>query len=114
MKKADIESEDQLKKYIEIVKKEDSVFAEKLNKFYEKSCELDRISEDILKYILDVDKLNGALNKFRSALHPLEHKLIDSVKKFEVSNDMDYTDLILNSRIRYIVLIIQLILYYLY
>uniref|UniRef100_A0A2S2PLM0 Uncharacterized protein n=1 Tax=Schizaphis graminum TaxID=13262 RepID=A0A2S2PLM0_SCHGA len=83
IKKADIESEDQLKKSIDIIKKEDSVLGDKLTKFYEKSCDLDRISEDIIKYVLDADKINGAYEKARTALRPLEHKLSESLKKFE-------------------------------
>jgi len=58
---------------------------EKLMKFYDKSCELDRITEDIVKYVLDADKVNGAVEKVKAALHPIEHKLAESVKKFEVS-----------------------------
>jgi len=61
------------------------VLGDKLTKFYEKSCELDRISEDIIKYVLDADKFNGALDKAKSALRPIEHKLADSIKKFEVN-----------------------------
>jgi len=52
-------------------------------KFYDKSCELDRITEDIVKYVLDADKVNGAVEKVKAALHPIEHKLAESVKKFE-------------------------------
>lgn len=85
VKKIDIEAEDQLKKSIDIIKKEDSVLAEKLTKFYDKSCDLDRISEDIIKYVLDADKLSSSFDKAKSALHPIEHKLADSIKKFEVS-----------------------------
>jgi len=83
LKKADIESEEELKKTIEIIKKEDPVLGEKLTKFYEKSVDLDRIAEDIVKYVLDADRINGALEKAKTALHPLEHKLVDAVKKFE-------------------------------
>ncbi|CAI6343598.1 unnamed protein product [Macrosiphum euphorbiae] len=83
VKKFDIEAEEQLKKSIDIIKKEDSVLGDKLTKFYEKSCEVDRLSEDIIKYVLDADKVNGALEKAKSALRPIEHKLADSIKKFE-------------------------------
>jgi len=83
IKKADIESEDQLKKSIDIIKKEDSILGDKLTKFYEKSCDLDRVSEDIIKYVLDADKISGAYEKAKTALRPLEHKLAESVKKFE-------------------------------
>ncbi|MBO8666436.1 hypothetical protein INO76_15520, partial [Staphylococcus aureus] len=44
VKKFDIEGEEQLKKSIDIIKKEDSVLGDKLTKFYDKSCELDRLS----------------------------------------------------------------------
>jgi len=84
-KKFNIEGEEQLKKSIDIIKKEDSVLGDKLTKFYDKSCELDRISEDIIKYVLDADKFVGALDKAKSALRPIEHKLADSIKKFEVN-----------------------------
>lgn len=84
-KKANIEGEEQLKKSIDIIKKEDSVLGDKLTKFYDKSCDLDRISEDIIKYVLDADKLSGAFDKAKAALHPIEHKLVDSIKKFEVN-----------------------------
>jgi len=83
LKKADIESEEEMKKAIEIIKREDPVLGDKLTKFYEKSVDLDRIAEDIVKYVLDADRVNGALEKAKAALHPLEHKLIDAVKKFE-------------------------------
>lgn len=85
IKKADIESEEQLKKSIEIIKKEDPVLAEKLNKLYEKTCDLDRISEDIIKYLIDSDRINGALEKAKTTFRPLEHKLVEAIKKFEVS-----------------------------
>lgn len=85
MKKSDIESEEQLKRLIELMKKEDPLLAEKLTKFYEKSCDLDRISEDIIKYLSDVDKVNSAIEKFKSLLHPVEHKLTENIKRFEVS-----------------------------
>lgn len=88
IKKADVETEDQLKKSIEIIKKEDSVLGEKLNKFYEKTCEVDRISEDIIKYTLDSERVNSVLEKVRSALHPLEHKVADAIKKIEVNNHL--------------------------
>ncbi|XP_060878796.1 uncharacterized protein LOC132951097 [Metopolophium dirhodum] len=83
VKKLNIDGEEHLKKSIDIIKKEDSVLGDKLTKFYDKSCELDRISEDIIKYVLDADKFNGALDKAKSALRPIEHKLADSIKKFE-------------------------------
>lgn len=86
IKKGDIESEESLKKNIEIIKREDSVLAEKLNKFYEKTCEIDRITEDILKYILDADKVSTVLEKVKNSLHPLEHKVVEAIKKIEVSN----------------------------
>jgi len=94
VKKIDIEGEEQLKKSIDIIKKEDSVLGDKLTKFYEKSCELDRLSEDIIKYVLDADKVNGALDKAKSALRPIEHKLADSIKKFEVNYCTSVQDLI--------------------
>lgn len=84
-KKLDIESEDQMKKSIEIIKKEDSVLGEKLMKFYDKQCDLDRISEDIIKYVVDVDKINNLFEKSKSSLGPLEHKAAEAIKKFEVS-----------------------------
>lgn len=84
--KADIQAEEQMKKTIEIIKKEDPILGEKLTKFYQKSCDLDRISEDIVKYVLDADRVNGALEKVKTVLHPLEHKLVDAIKKFEVCN----------------------------
>ncbi|XP_022165539.1 uncharacterized protein LOC111030389 [Myzus persicae] len=83
VKKMDIEGEEQLKKSIDIIKKEDSVLGEKLTKFYDKSCDLDRLSEDIIKYVLDADKFSGAFDKAKAALRPIEHKLADSIKKFE-------------------------------
>ncbi|KAE9535937.1 hypothetical protein AGLY_007838 [Aphis glycines] len=83
LKKANIEGEDQLKKTAEIIKKEDPVLGEKLSKFYEKSCDMDRLSEEIVKYILNADKVNGAIEKARGALRPLEHRLAESLKKFE-------------------------------
>jgi len=61
------------------------VLAEKLTKFYDKSCDLDRISEDIIKYVLDADKFSGAFDKAKAALRPVEHKLAESIKKFEVN-----------------------------
>lgn len=61
------------------------MLGEKLTKFYEKSCELDRISEDVIKYVLDADRVNGALDKAKNALRPIEHKMAESIKKFEVS-----------------------------
>lgn len=85
MKKTDIETEEQLKKYIDIIKKEDAVLADKLTKFNEKSTELDRITEDIVKYLLDTDKLNVAIEKVKAVIHPIEHKIAESIKKFEVS-----------------------------
>lgn len=83
IRKGNIESEDQLKKTVDIIKKEDSVLGEKLSKFYEKSCDLDRLSEEIIKYVLDADKINGAIEKARGALRPLEHRMAESLKKFE-------------------------------
>lgn len=79
-----------MKKGIEIIKKEDPVLGEKLNKFYEKSCELDRISEDIVKYILDADKIQGYLEKTKTSLHPYEQKVVEIVKKFEVNHYKDF------------------------
>lgn len=61
------------------------MLGDKLTKFYDKSCELDRLSEDIIKYVLDADKVIGALDKAKAALRPIEHKLADSIKKFEVN-----------------------------
>lgn len=61
------------------------MLGEKLNKFYEKSCDMDRLSEEIVKYILSADKVNGAIEKARGALRPLEHRLAESLKKFEVN-----------------------------
>lgn len=89
IRKGNIESEDQLKKTVDIIKKEDSVLGEKLSKFYEKSCDLDRLSEEIIKYVLNADKINGSIEKARSALLPIEHKLAESVKKFEVNYCID-------------------------
>jgi len=86
LKKIDVESEDYLKKNIEIIKKEDPVLGEKFTKFYEKTCDVDRIAEDIVKYVLDVDRVNGALEQAKNVLHPLEHKLVEAIKKFEVSD----------------------------
>jgi len=83
LRKTNIEGEDQLKKTAEIIKKEDPVLGEKLTKFYEKSCDMDRLSEEIVKYILSADKVNGAIEKARGALRPLEHRLAESLKKFE-------------------------------
>lgn len=96
IKKGNIESEDQLKKTVDIVKKEDPVLGDKLTKFYEKSCDLDRLSEEIVKYILDADKINGAFDKARGALRPLEHRLAESVKKFEVNYCTDLSICMLN------------------
>jgi len=90
-KKFNIEGEEQLKKSIDIIKKEDSVLGDKLTKFYDKSCDLDRISEDIIKYVLDADKVSSTYDKAKAALRPIEHKLADSIKKFEVNY---YTNLI--------------------
>lgn len=83
-KKFNIETEESLKKSIEVIKKEDSVLGDKLNKFYEKTCDVDRIAEDIVKYVLDTDRVTVAFDKVKAALNPLEHKLVDSIKKFEV------------------------------
>lgn len=85
IRKGNIESEDQLKKAVDIIKKEDPVLGEKLSKFYDKSCDLDRLSEEIVKYVLDADKINGTIEKARGALRPLEHRLAESLKKFEVN-----------------------------
>lgn len=74
-----------MKEAVEIIKKEDSVLGEKLWKFYEKQCELDRISEDVIKYVLDADKINNLLEKVKSVLGPLEHKAAEMIKKLEVS-----------------------------
>lgn len=90
MKKADIASEEQLKKCVEKIKKDDPVLAEKLNKFYEKSCDLDRISEDIVKYLLDEDRINNSFEKFRGIINPFIHKAAEGVKKFEVSSFTDH------------------------
>lgn len=83
-KKVNIESEEGLKKVIEELKKEDPVLAEKLTKFYDKSCDLDRITEDIVKYILDPERINKSYEKAKASLAPLEHKLAETIKKFEV------------------------------
>lgn len=61
------------------------MLGDKLTKFYEKSCDLDRISEDIIKYVLDADKFSGAADKAKATLRPIEHKLAESIKKFEVN-----------------------------
>jgi len=102
LKKVDIESEDYLKKNIEIIKKEDPVLGEKLTKFYEKTCDVDRIAEDIIKYVLDVDRVNGALDHAKGVLHPLEHKLVEAIKKFEVSDTKRYSLVVLLQRFKYI------------
>ncbi|XP_050428130.1 uncharacterized protein LOC126838067 [Adelges cooleyi] len=83
LKKFDEESEDQFKKSVDLIKSNDPVLGEKLNKFYEKSCEVDRLVEDIVKYVLDPEKISTSIDKVRSSLHPLEHKLIEAVKKIE-------------------------------
>lgn len=90
LKKGDIKSEEELKKSVEIIKKEDPVLGEKLYKFYEKTVELDRISEDIVKYVLDADKINGYLEKSKASLQPLEQKVVEIVKKFEVNHCSDF------------------------
>lgn len=90
MKQSDLEGEEELKKAVDIIKKEDPVLGEKLTKFYEKSCDLDRIFEDIVKYVLDADRVNSVLEKARTALRPTEHKLSETLKKFEVSNLFTY------------------------
>jgi len=83
LKQIDLESEEELKKAVDIIKKEDAVLGDKLTKFYEKSCDLDRIFEDIVKYVLDADRVNGVLEKARTALRPMEHKLSETLKKLE-------------------------------
>ncbi|XP_025423310.1 uncharacterized protein LOC112692747 isoform X2 [Sipha flava] len=83
LKKTDAMSQENLKKTIDIIKKEDPILGEKLYKFYEKTCEMDKISEDIVKYILDVDKITGALDKYRSSISPFIHKATEGIKKFE-------------------------------
>jgi len=90
IRKSNIEGEEQLKKTVDIIKKEDPVLGEKLNKFYEKSCEVDRLSEEIAKYVLSAEKVNGALEKARGALRPLEHRLAESLRKFEVNYCTDF------------------------
>ncbi|VVC30772.1 Hypothetical protein CINCED_3A021717 [Cinara cedri] len=82
-KKINVEGEENLKKSIAEVKKHDTVLADKLYKFYEKSCESDRLAEEIFKYVSDSDRVNGALEKVKSSLSPLEDKIIDFIKKFE-------------------------------
>lgn len=86
VKTVDIETENFMKKEIEIIKKEDSVLGEKLFKLYDKQCEFDRISEEIIKYVLDTDKISNYLEKVKSVFGPLEHKLAESIKKLEVSD----------------------------
>lgn len=86
-KKSNIEGAEQMKKSLEYIKKEDPVLADKLAKFTEKSIEIDRITEDIVKYLLDSEKVIHTAEKIKSVLHPLEHKLAESIKKFEVSDN---------------------------
>lgn len=90
LKKTNVASEEQIKKFIDGIKKEDPVLGEKFNKYYDKTCDLDRISEDIVKYLLDADKLNGAFEKYRAAINPIIHKATETVKKIEVSSFADH------------------------
>lgn len=52
---------------------------------------MDKISEDIIKYLLDTDRVNGAFEKYRSFISPYIHKAAEGIKKFEVSS---FTDLL--------------------
>lgn len=90
LKLGDIKTEEELKKSVDIIKKEDPVLGEKLHKFYEKTVELDRISEDIVKYVLDADKISGLYDKTKASLKPLEQKVADIVKKFEVNHYLEF------------------------
>lgn len=85
-KKFNVETEGYLKKFNDEIKKEDAVLAEKLTKFHDKSSDLDRITEDIVKYVLDPERVNKTYEKAKVSLAPLEHKLAETIKKFEVNN----------------------------
>lgn len=63
---------------------------EKLTKYNEKKAELNRISEDIIKYVLDADKI---VDKAKTSLKPLERKAVEVVKKVEVNR---YSDILVH------------------
>lgn len=84
LKKSNIQGAEELKKFAETIKAQDPVLGDKLLEFNKKSSEMDKITEDIVKYVLETERINGAAEKLRESLHPIEHKLAESIKKFEV------------------------------
>lgn len=90
IKKSNFEEVDDFKDFIKLIEGEDPVLAEKLTKFNEKTDELNKITEDIYKYELDADKIIGYYDKAKTSLKPLERKVVEIVKKFEVNYYSDF------------------------
>lgn len=70
---------------------------EKFHTFYEKIVEYDRVSEDIVKYVFDADKVTGYFDKTKVSLKPFEQILAEIVKKFEVSYCYDILVLLMGT-----------------
>ncbi|XP_050536055.1 uncharacterized protein LOC126902631 [Daktulosphaira vitifoliae] len=83
VKKMDEELETSFKKKADMIKKDDPVLAEKLNKIYDLTCQINRLYEDIVKYVLDPEKVSNFFDKVKDSLEPVERKMVEVVKKLE-------------------------------
>ncbi|VVC30770.1 Hypothetical protein CINCED_3A021011 [Cinara cedri] len=83
--RVNIETEKSLKRSIDVIKKQDALLGEKLNKFYELTCQTNRVSEEIANYVSNPERIHGEIEKLNVLLRPYEQKVIDFIKSAEGS-----------------------------
>ncbi|XP_050536054.1 uncharacterized protein LOC126902630 isoform X2 [Daktulosphaira vitifoliae] len=84
IKNIDMTYENELKKISDMIKKDDPALGEKFNKYYDLTCQLDRLTEDIIKHTLSSEKMTSTFEKVKKdAFEPMQRKLIESIKKLE-------------------------------
>lgn len=66
------------------MKKKNPVLAEMYIDLYEKSRDFDNAARKIVKYIMNVDRIDEDFFRAKKLLHPLETQMIESIKNFRV------------------------------